>query len=927
MNHVNFLMLGLGNGAVFAALALALVVTYRSSGVLNFATSAIAMFGAYTYAYLRKGALMFIIPGLPRRYHFGTSTSFWPAFLLTVVLCGVLGMLMYLLVFRPLRNAVAVAKAVASLGIMVLLTALVAQSADKTQTVVAPIFPQHAYTFGDVRINGDRLWFAVTIIGIAVLIAAMYRFTMFGLATRGASETEVGALVTGLKPDRIALVNWAIGAALCGVAGVLISPLAPLVPGTYTLFIVPALAAAVLGRLSSLVPAVVGGVLIGMLQSEAGFIHSTFSWTLSSGNAELIPLILVLVALLVVAKPLPSRGTLFQSPLGKSPRPRHIALPTAVFFPVGVLALALTHGTMRGALIMSLTMAIVSLSLVVVTGYAGQISLAQLTLAGAGGFLLSRLTEGAGIPFPIAPVIAALGATVIGVVLGLPALRLRGLLVGIVTLTMAVALEAGWFRNIDINGGGQSGAPIKAARFLGIDLSVGTGLRFPRIHFAVMVLVVLTIVCIGVAFLRGSRLGAAMLAVRANERSAAAVGISVTQVKIIAFALGAFIAGIGGSLLAYQLGSVTFDSYSVFAGLGLLTVTYLAGITSIEGAIVAGILAPSGIFYTLIDRHVHIGQWYGVVSGLGVIITVMRNPEGIVGPTHAFLEKRRLRRLEAATAPEGKAPAGTTPTTSPAAPPPGEVILAVEHLTVKYGGVAAVNDVSFAVREGQIVGLIGPNGAGKTTTMDALSGFARYTGTVTVAGKVVDGLKTHRRVALGLGRTFQGIDLYDDLTVAENISIGQHVAADQHDMDGDLDRIIERLGLTAVRERSVSELSQGQRQLVSIARSLSCQPKVLLLDEPAAGLDSTESMWLAEQLREIRASGVTILLVDHDMGLVLSLCDEIHVLDFGERIASGTPEEIVGDQRVAEAYLGSSFVPEEPTASTDRPTGLDEVTA
>ena len=920
-------MLGLGNGAVFAALALALVVTYRSSGVLNFATSAIAMFGAYTYGFLRKGALMLIVPGLPRRYHLSGPLSFWPAFLATVALSALLGIIIYAVVFRPLRSAVPVAKAVASLGVTVLLTSLISQASGKEQVIVKPIFPQHAYTFGSVRINGDRLWFAVTIVGLAVVLAGLFRFTKFGLATRAASETEVGALVTGLKPERIAIINWGISAALCGIAGVLIAPLTPLVPGTYTLFIVPALAAAVLGRFSALVPAVVGGIVIGMLQSEAVFIHSTVSWTLSSGNGELIPLILVLIVLLVVGTPLPTRGTLLQLSLGKSPRPRNLLAPILVFAPLGLVILLATKGTIRAAFIISMIMAIISLSLVVVTGYAGQISLAQLTLAGVGGFLLSRFTEGMGIPFPIAPVVAAIGAAILGVVVGLPALRLRGLLVGIVTLTLAVAVESVWFRNIDLNGGGQSGAPIKPAKFLGIDLAVGTGLKYPRIAFGVMVLITLTLVAVAIAMLRRSRLGAAMLAVRSNERSAAAAGISVVQVKIIAFAVGAFVAGLGGSLLAYQQRSITFDSYTVFAGLGLLTITYLAGITSIQGAILAGALAQSGILYTLIDRNVHIGQWYGVVSGLGVIITVLRNPEGIVGPTHAFLERRRLRKLTAAqrvgdvsTHERVLSKAAREVSTL------GEVVLEVTEMSVRYGGVVAVQDLSFLVREGQIVGLIGPNGAGKTTTMDAISGFAKYSGSVSIKGARLDGLPPHRRVALGLGRTFQGIDLYEDLTVAENIAVGQHVAgASKADAETALDRIVDRLDLARVRERSVAELSQGERQLVSIARSLAGNPKLLLLDEPAAGLDSTESLWLADRLHEIRASGVTILLVDHDMSLVLSLCDEIHVLNFGCKIASGAPQAIRSNPVVAEAYLGSSHAPDAPAAVDGE--SMREVTA
>ena len=911
MNHINFLMLGLGNGAVFAALALALVVTYRSSGVLNFATGAIALFGAYEYAYLRKGVVLFIVPGLPRRYHFGTSMAFVPALVITLAICALLGILLYGLVFRPMRSAVPVAKAVGSLGVMVLLTALVAQSAGSEAVVVDHIFPQHAYVLGKVRINGDRLWFAVTIVAIALALAGLYRFTRFGLATRAASETETGALVSGLRPQRTALVNWALSAMVCGIAGVLIAPLAPLVPGTYTLFIVPALAAAVLGRFSAMTPAVIGGIAIGMLQSEATFIHSTFSWTLKSGNGELIPLALVLIVLLVRSKPLPARGTLLLKSLGRSPRPRNLWLPTVVFVPAAFVLLLATKGTNRGAVIISMIMAVIALSLVVVTGYAGQISLAQLTLAGVGGFLLSRFGYNMGIPFPIAPLLAAAGATVIGVVIGLPALRIRGLFVGVVTFTLAVGLEAAWFRNTDLNGGGQSGANIKPARLFGVDFSVGSGHAYPRLAFGLLVLVVLTLVALAIALLRGSRLGAAMLAVRTNERSAAAVGISVVNVKMIAFAIGAFVAGLGGSLLAYQQQAITYESYSALAGLGVLATAYLAGITSIHGGLLAGFLAEGGLMYVIIDRNFKVGQWYGIISGLGVIITVLRNPEGIVGPTHAFLERRRLAKLNVGAPAEVEHVARVADDGERVAHPIGDVVLEVNGLTVRYGGVVAVNEIDMAVREGQIVGLIGPNGAGKTTSIDAMSGFAPCTGRVSLRGVELNGLPPHKRVAAGLGRTFQGIDLYEDLTVAENIGIGQHVAGDKGAVaEAELDRIITLLDLQRVRERSVAELSQGERQLVSIARALACRPTVLLLDEPAAGLDSAETLWLADRLHDIRASGVTILLVDHDMRLVLGLCDEIHVLDFGRTIASGTSLQIRRDPAVAAAYLGSSHAPD-----------------
>ena len=225
--YFQFLFLGLGNGGVFAALAMALVVTYRSSGVLNFATGAQALYAAYTYSLLRNGLLLQPIPGLSPTINLGTNLSFWPALLITLAIQAVLGALAYLLIFRPLRNHRPVAKAVASIGLMGLLTAVVTYQVGTQVILVNPIFPQNHVSFLGVDISVDRLLLAGTIIGLGIVLTVLFRFTRFGLATRASAETEVGALVSGLSPDRIALVNWIISFIVCGLAGILIAPSRP----------------------------------------------------------------------------------------------------------------------------------------------------------------------------------------------------------------------------------------------------------------------------------------------------------------------------------------------------------------------------------------------------------------------------------------------------------------------------------------------------------------------------------------------------------------------------------------------------------------------------------------------------------------------------------------------------------------------------
>jgi sulfate-transporting ATPase len=732
------------------------------------------------------------------------------------------------------------------------------------------------------------------------------------------------------------------------LAGILIAPLVPLQPGTYTLFIVPALAAAVVGHFHSLGWAIAAGLGIGALESLSVYVNGVHA-DFPAGAGELIPLILVLAVLTFRGQTMPSRGTLIQVSLGRAPRP-HWRIGTAIVGTgAGIAAIYLLSGNDRAALYSSMITAVISLSLVVVTGYTGQISLAQLTLAGVSAYTLSTFATSWGIPFPIAPILSALVAATAGVVIGIPALRVRGLMLGVVTLTFAAGVEAIWFNNNSLDGGAD-GLSIPTPRLFGVDLSIGAGKDFPRPAFGIMCLIVLVLVALGVSWLRTSHLGSAMLALRADERSAAAAGINVVKVKLIGFAIAAFIAGIGGSLLAYQLGNVTFQDFDAFLGLATFSVVVVAGITSVSGGIVAGIIASGGILVAVISSGVGTGNtdsWYSVVAGIGVILIVIFNPDGIVGPTHLFIEQRRLRRVArpgddlvpssaAATQTLVSDPSPTddvapVPALAPVSAVPGKLVgadtelgsnghsgfngqapsesttgplLEIKSLTVRYGGVVAVDNVSFDVAAGQIVGLIGPNGAGKSTMMDALCGFCSCEGSVVLFGQDLEPFAPHRRATLGLARTFQLAGVSDDLTVEENVQVGQHMAG-AHDPAA-VTKILEALDLVEMRDLLVAMLSQGQRQLVSVARALAGQPKLLLLDEPAAGLDSKESLWLAERLRDVRASGVTILLVDHDMSLVLNLCDSIIVLDFGALIASGTPVQIRTNERVSTAYLGAT---------------------
>lgn len=899
MIHVTSLLLGLGNGAVYAALALALVLTYRSSGVINFATGTIALYTAYIYASLRNGALLVLVPGLPKTVDLHRQLGFVPAALLSLVVAGVLGALLYLVVFRSLRDAPPLARTGASLGVLVVIQGVIVNRVGEAPVSVSGIFPAHRWQLGSVTLLSDRFYLAVAVVALTLALAALFRWTRFGLLTRAVAETRTGALVSGVSPERIALFNWMLSALVAGAAGILIAPISPLSPDAYTLAVVPALAAAVVGRFELLLPTVAAGLAIGMLQSETTTLSAQHAWFPQTGAAELVPLVVILLVLLLFRRGIPARGSLTRERLGRAPRPHRLLVPTLAGAAVGIVALALTHGTWRSAVIGTFIAAIISLSLVVVTGYAGQVSLAQLTLAGVGGFALSGITQSWGVPFPFAPLLAALITTVVGVLVGLPALRLRGLTLGVVTLALAYAIEAAWFRNSQFVS--ATGAAVAQPRLFGLDLGIGTGRAFPRMPFGLLCLFTLVAVACGVARLRTSSLGSAMLAVRANERAAAGLGVNVVQVKIAAFALASFIAGIGGSLLAYRQSVVTFTSFTALGGLALFATAYLAGITSVSGGVLAGVLASSGVVFLAIDRWFDLGPWFAVLIGAGLIAVLIGFPEGLAAAGHSFAQRlhryRGFRPRRAAR-------------TRPGSPPPtlrvdAGPVLVVEHLTVTYGGVVAVADVSLRVDAASVVGLIGPNGAGKTSVIDAVTGFAPAAGSVALRGERIDGLPPHRRVRKGVARTFQSLELYDDLTVEENVSAAVD-GTSRSARAREVQDALERVGIADLRDRHADELSQGERQLVSMARAAARNPEVLLLDEPAAGLDAIDTKRLGDRIRDLAAGGIGVLLIDHDIELVLAVCDYVYVLDFGKVLLAGPPAVVRGDQVLADAYLGLS---------------------
>jgi ABC-type branched-subunit amino acid transport system ATPase component/branched-subunit amino acid ABC-type transport system permease component len=915
--YLSFAVIGLAFGCLYAGIGMGVVVTYRGAGVINFGTGAIAMWGAYVYAELReKGDLVLPVAIIPHRFSLADKAGFVPAFLLGVLVCAVLGLLAHVLVFRPLRAAPVLAKVVASVGILLFLQALAALQFGSASRIIDPIFGRKTFDLGGTEFPRDRIWLAVCAIGVAMVLAAYFRWARYGLATSAAAENERATALAGYSPQLLAASTWILASVVAGGLGILVSPATPLTSGTYSLAIIPALAAALIGRLRSIGITAVAGLLLGAFQSVVTFQTGKPWWPkwAITGLSDAVPFMLIIAGLFVWGDRLPTRGELQAPRLPAVPRHAPRASVVALATAVGAVAILVTSGGYRFGVITSMVMTVIMLSFVILTGFVGQISLAQAAIAGVGGFVLSKFTVDLGIPFPLSLVMSSLVAAAFGVVIGIPALRVRGANLAVVTLAAAVALERFVFRNPELTKPG--GNPIRKPVFFGLNLAIQSGRNVARWQFGLAVLVVLVLAALAVGNLARSASGRRFLAIRSNERAAAAAGVDVAANKLVAFAMSSFLAGLGGSLIGYSRGQLSAESFTAAVGLGFLAFAYLGGITSVKGAIVAGTLAPLGVGFVVLDRWLNLGNSYGVVAGLSLIVTALINQEGIAGATR---KSRRSRGDSAASVAvtEGDA-TEATPTASLGSAgriETSEVAFRANGVSVRYGGVIANENVSLEVRAGQIVGLIGPNGAGKTTFIDAVSGFTPCAGSLHLAGTDIATLSPHARARAGLSRTWQSIELFSDLTVAENLrvttdrltarSVMWDVIAPTRGRVVDVTWPLHLLGLADQAGTDPTTLPYGKQKLVGVSRALANNPRVLLVDEPAAGLDTDESRALGCRLSAIAERGIAVLLVDHDMGLVLDVCDFVYVLDFGRVIAQGRPSEIRTNPLVIDAYLGT----------------------
>jgi ABC-type branched-subunit amino acid transport system permease subunit len=650
-SYILFLLLGLGSGATYAILGQGLVLKYRSAGVVDFAHGAVAMFIAYVFINLRSfGQLELPVVLIPHQISLngGAGLNTGLAIVISLVYAAVFGLVLYVVVYRPLRSASPLTRVCASVGVMLALQAIAVLNYSTEPVATNSIFPSGPLSVAKITFPEDRLYFTGVVVIISVALALIYKFSRFGLATRAGAENDRGAALTGISATMVAGQNWVIATVLAGVAGILIAPVASLDPTSYTLFVVPALAAALIGRFQSFWITALAGLLLGCAQSEIDKLITVWTWLPQQGLSDALPFAVIIVVMALRSRTVFARGGDAAERNPSVGRPHSPLRTAAICFVAGVLLLVVLNSVLRFAFISSLTVTCIALSVVVLTGYVGQVSLAQMSLAGIGGFMLGHISTSWHIGFPWSLILAGLCAVPVGLVIGLPALRLRGVNLAVVTLGFAAAMDAVLFTNLSFTGG-TAGLPIPAPRIPGLNLAITQGKSYPTLIFGVLVLIVVILLGLLVARLRRGPAGRMLLAIRSNERAAGSVGINVAQGKLMAFGLAAFIAGVGGALTGYMQGELTADSFAAFTSIGLLAIVFVAGVGRISGAVVAGIMfSAAGLFVTFLNIHLNVGKYQAIVAGIALVLTAVQNPDGITststgkGPAVA-LEKLRGR--------------------------------------------------------------------------------------------------------------------------------------------------------------------------------------------------------------------------------------------------------------------------------------------
>lgn len=908
-----FVALGAIVGMTYGLLGVGLVLIYRTNRIINFAHGEMGAFGAALFA------LAVVKWGVP----------YWVAFFLVLVATGAVGAIVETGVVRRLRRAPRLMSVVATLGVGQFLVTFAAVV--NSQARAGGLFPDPVgvweFEIGPLLIT--PAYTAMLIVSpIAVLAIALFlKKSRFGLAILGAAANPEAARMTGIFAARMSSLAWAIAGALSALTAILTQPTQGFSGEGFfgPSLLLRAMACAVIARMTSLPIALAAGVGLGIIEQLVIYNYS-------QGSLMSVVLFAIIVIALLVQRPRTGReeekGS-WAAVQALRPIPdafkqlwvaRNLGRVVAIVGMGAALALPLLFSNAAAITLTGMiAFAVVGLSVGVITGLGGQLTLGQFAIAGLGAVASMWVAKQTG-NFLLAFAYAGAAGAVASLIIGLPALRIKGLLLTVTTLAFALMvptwlLPQSWML-------GDSGE-VPPVVFFGRTLDSG------RSYYYFALGIFLVIMWLSRNLWRGG-FGRLLRAIRDNEDNARAFTIPATAGKTQAFLVSGFIAGIGGAIYAHSLTVLNSSSFVPDTSIDVVMMTVVGGVSLLAGPLL-GVLLVIGVPKLPLDSLGIAG------TQLGILILILYLPGGLASLVQPirdrilgwFARRKGIVAVEEDVAGESFESASTSRVKTQIVPVlertrvvAGERLLRATDLRKAFGGVKAVDGVTFDVFSGETVGVIGPNGAGKTTTFELLAGFTRLDkGEVIFDGRDITWMSPEERARLGLIRSFQDAALFPTMTVIDVVELALERVAPtrlvssalgfqrtEHSKEYRARQIISFMGLDRFWGKQVRELSTGTRRIVELACMVALEPTLLLLDEPSSGIAQRETEQLGRVLSELKDQfGMTLLVIEHDIPLIMGLADRIVAMADGKVIAEGSPEVVREDPLVIESYLGGSL--------------------
>ena len=910
------LVLGLITGLTYGLMASGLILTYRASRIVNFAYGSVGTFSASVLG-------VWVVR---------TQLPYWAVFPVAIAIGAVSSMAVELLAVRRLRNVPPIMSVVATLGVAGFLSAM----ADVINTLIVsgsqypepPGVPQ--FSVGVFVVSPALL---AQLIGTPVIVAALALFmkvSRYGRAIRASASNRPAATLSGIAPGKMSLLAWSIAGAISAYAAILQFPSEGQISGSGAAvdigLLARALLVAVIARLASYTVALAAGVTLGIIEQLVLWNSSA-----NPGRVELFVFAATFAALLLQHRQgVRGREQIAWTGLAAWPRlPAELRSARAVrlaplLLGAGLLIVLVAIGLLPESADLTFTavlgLSLVGLSVYVVTGLTGQLSLGQFALAGLGAVASYRLVE-ARVEFTTSYLLAGLITAAVAAVLGLTALRIRGLMLAVTTLAFALMCSVWLFNQPWALGAGVApGLPVIG----GHALSTARGYYL----YCVPVFLVGFALCWNV---RRGGIGRRFIAVRDNEDAARAFSVAAVRVKIQAFAIAGFLAGLGGAIYGHSLPYLSPEAFSVQDSFTVVAMCAIGGVSLLGGSLIGA------LYLIALPAFVTFSAAATAASTAGWLILILYVPGGlaqVLRPVRDAVVRLAVRRP--AAEPDPGPPSQEPPRPEPGlgrlavtdrsaeAHDTGQPLLVVRDVARRYGGIQAVSDVSLEVLPGEILGLIGPNGAGKTTLFEIIAGFTRAdSGSVRFGDRDVTHWSPERRSRAGIARSFQDARLFSTMTVEDVIMLATERQLPTRTVSSLLGlprarrtearkqtaaRSVEAaMGLLGYADTPVVQLSTGTRRIAELACLVAMGPALILLDEPSAGIAQRESEALSDVIRSLPDQlDVTVMIIEHDIPLITAVCDRVLAMCAGRPLALGSPAEVCANPDVIESYLGTN---------------------